>query len=53
MMSKYIESYGKHVLAVNQRHPKKAIQETILWFTYFRLIEKKGYCVDAWNESEL
>ena len=40
VMSKYIESYGKHTLAVNQRHPKKAIQEAILCFTYFsRLIE--------------
>ena len=40
MVSKYIESYGKHALAVNERHPKKAIQEAILCFTYFRLIEK-------------
>ena len=39
-MSKYIESYGKHALAVNQRHPKKAIREAILCFTYFGLIEK-------------
>ena len=44
MMSKYIESYGKHALAINQRHPKKAIQEAILCFTYFRLIENTANC---------
>ena len=38
-MSKYIESYGKQALAVNQRHPKEAVQEAILCFAYFRLIE--------------
>ena len=43
MVSKYIESYGKHALAVNQRHPKKAIQKAILCFTYFRLIENGLY----------
>ena len=40
MMSKHIESYEKHALAVNQRHPKKTMQEAILCFTYLRFIEK-------------
>ena len=41
MVPKYIESYGKHALAVNQRHggKPKAPQEAILCFTYFMLIE--------------
>ena len=37
MMSKYIESYGKHGLAVNQRYPTKAIQEAILCFELLKM----------------
>ena len=42
-MLKYIESYRKYTLTVNQRNLKKAMQEAILCFTYFDLL-KRGYC---------
>ena len=39
-MSKYNESYRKQAIVVNQRYHKKAIQEAILCFVFFRLNEK-------------
>ena len=38
-------------MAVNQRHPKKAIQEAILCFTYFWLVEKGLFTHYSWEQT--